>query len=442
MPMVTFDDSLVLAIGAVRSVLPDEPPEHLRFVRDILGVLHVIVPDTVGDETLATLQQRLLSELEAYAPGRLSARRVSDTLGGPALLDEAALVSWVKDFPAYLIDRRAVGQDWVLQPHMATDEARVPRLVFYSLKGGVGRSTALALWARHRALRGGTVLVVDLDLEAPGLGAQLLSPERLPAYGVTDWLAQDLVAPETAALIDRMCAESPLADAGLLVVPAFGTSTDRHPDQLMAKLARAYLEKDTQEGTQGFAQRLSQLLQALEGRYQPDLILIDSRAGLHETVAANLLHLGAEVLCFAVDTPATWQGYRYLFGHLKQLARSSRSHRSSGAPSGDLRWREHFKMVNARAGREIEPAFIGRSFELWTDTLYDAIGAADEETAFSFDLNDDAAPHFPLTITRDNQFERLDLMRDVDQFSAGAIETVFGSLFSALDEQVEVLREG
>jgi stress-induced morphogen len=44
-------------------------------------------------------------------------------------------------------------------------------VTFYSLRGGVGRSTALAYTARILASRGRTVLCVDMDLEAPGLAA-------------------------------------------------------------------------------------------------------------------------------------------------------------------------------------------------------------------------------------------------------------------------------
>ncbi|MGK7889577.1 MAG: hypothetical protein AB4042_09605 [Leptolyngbyaceae cyanobacterium] len=42
---------------------------------------------------------------------------------------------------------------------------------FYSLRGGVGRSTALAYTARILASRGRTILCVDMDFEAPGLAA-------------------------------------------------------------------------------------------------------------------------------------------------------------------------------------------------------------------------------------------------------------------------------
>ncbi|HLM42734.1 MAG TPA: AAA family ATPase, partial [Myxococcaceae bacterium] len=46
---------------------------------------------------------------------------------------------------------------------------------FYSYKGGVGRSMALANVATLLAHRGRRVLVVDFDLEAPGLHRYFLS---------------------------------------------------------------------------------------------------------------------------------------------------------------------------------------------------------------------------------------------------------------------------
>jgi Mrp family chromosome partitioning ATPase len=44
-----------------------------------------------------------------------------------------------------------------------------PRIVFFSIKGGVGRSTALAASAWALAESGKRVLVLDLDLESPGV---------------------------------------------------------------------------------------------------------------------------------------------------------------------------------------------------------------------------------------------------------------------------------
>ena len=53
---------------------------------------------------------------------------------------------------------------------------------FYSFKGGVGRSMALANAAVELAQRGRRVLTVDFDLEAPGLDTfdVLRPPEEVP----------------------------------------------------------------------------------------------------------------------------------------------------------------------------------------------------------------------------------------------------------------------
>ena len=46
-------------------------------------------------------------------------------------------------------------------------------VLFYSFKGGVGRSTALAATALHLASNGDRVVVLDADLDAPGVASML-----------------------------------------------------------------------------------------------------------------------------------------------------------------------------------------------------------------------------------------------------------------------------
>ncbi len=60
----------------------------------------------------------------------------------------------------------------ILFPSDLDEDLKPPIITtFYSLRGGVGRSTALAYTALILARKGFTVLCVDLDLEAPGLPA-------------------------------------------------------------------------------------------------------------------------------------------------------------------------------------------------------------------------------------------------------------------------------
>ena len=438
----TFDESLPNAVAAVREFLPETQPEAFRFVRDMTGQIHVVVPDITQDSILAALRDRLAEILGPYGPGGSTVVvRASDTLDGEALFRESFLIVIVENFKYYLIERRALGQDWVVQPDNQNDHP--PRFAFYSIKGGVGRSTALLLWGRHLAAQGKKVLLIDLDLEAPGLGAQLLSFEGLPKFGVLDWLVEDLSGGADDQLIATMTADSPISeDPGLVVVPALGAQAEQYPHNVIAKLARAYLEgEDNSPQQSGFASRLRHMIERLEGRVRPDVVLIDSRAGLHETVAANLLHLDAEVLLFAVDLPVNWRGYRYLFNHLKQLAQSA-------APGIGPVWRERFKMVHARAEGTTTAGlnFASSSYNLWTDTLYDEVApeVAPEVSLepFSFDQGDPGAPHWPYSILRSERLERFNPLEDLDILGEQPIREAFIGFFKELDEWLEALNYG
>lgn len=430
---VRFDTALPRLVQAVREAVPDVDFRDIRVVRDMQGRLFLVVPNNWDTGTISDLRQRLSAALGPYSPGEeAGAARSNDVLAGKELLAERALLVWVDDAPVHLIERRAVGQDWALPPEPSS--AHPPRFVFYSLKGGVGRSTALMLWGRHLAERGQSVLLVDLDLEAPGLGAHLLPSDGRPLFGTLDWLVEDLVGNADRTPAADLIADSPLSHApGLWVAPALGAEAARHPGNVLAKLARAYLESD--EGA-GFASRLNRLICALEGHLSPDVVLIDSRAGLHESVAANLLHLDAEVLLFAVDLPATWEGYRYLFGHLRQLAPDT-----VGGGGFDA-WRARLRMIQARAaGTEAEKRrFSSSAFGVWVDTLYDE-APPDQGDAFSFDEHDEAAPHWPLTILRSERFEAFHPLEQLADVGERAIGEVFGELFAGLDERLLALKE-
>jgi len=65
------------------------------------------------------------------------------------------------------------------------------RVTFYSYKGGVGRTLALLNVAALLAEHGRRVLIVDLDLEAPGFGLSSMTrpaEQRDAQPGVSDFL--------------------------------------------------------------------------------------------------------------------------------------------------------------------------------------------------------------------------------------------------------------
>jgi len=197
-------------------------------------------------------------------------------------------------------------------------EAHKNRVVFYSMKGGVGRSTALGVCAWALAEQGRRVMVLDLDLESPGLSASLLPDDRQPKFGITDWLVEDLVENGDQVFEDMVATSELSRNGDIFVVPAHGAD----PGEYVAKLGRVWMPKmDDQGHRHSWPQRLKRLLEKLEKQWRPDVVLIDSRAGIDDVASACVTALGANlILLFAIDGDQTWSAYRVLFHHWNRSA--------------------------------------------------------------------------------------------------------------------------
>lgn len=64
-----------------------------------------------------------------------------------------------------------------------------------------------------------------------------------------------------------------------------------------------------------WAERLARLVEELEGREKPDVVFLDSRAGLHDIAAVTVTRLEAAAFLFAINSPQTWRSYELLFKH-------------------------------------------------------------------------------------------------------------------------------
>jgi hypothetical protein len=237
--MVDFDDAPRAFAKLLIEVFGAEVACEGRILRDIYGRLSFVTPRP-RDSRFDRLQLTAARMLGAYGEPKeqLVVSLSDDELGFRELLAETSIGIPVAGQPELrMIDRRLAGDDWLMRP---TRLASSPsRLLFYSVKGGVGRSTALAVAAADIAAQGCNVLVLDLDLEAPGLGTLLLPPEDMPKYGVTDWFAAVAAGADADSLIPDMTGPSPFTSSQSVVdvVPAAG----REPGAYLSKLARAYM---------------------------------------------------------------------------------------------------------------------------------------------------------------------------------------------------------
>ncbi len=145
---------------------------------------------------------------------------------------------------------------------------------FYSFKGGVGRTMALVNAAVHLAERGRRVLLVDFDLEAPGLDTFPLLRSESSTPGLVDYVLRYLTddrAPRVGDFVDRSKAVE-----NLLVMPSGAWGTDYAASFGRIDWGMLYAERD---GYLLFEDMKEQWRQTIA----PDYVLIDSRTGYTDT---------------------------------------------------------------------------------------------------------------------------------------------------------------
>jgi CobQ/CobB/MinD/ParA nucleotide binding domain len=333
----------------------------------------------------------------------------------------------------HLVERRIVGQDWVrgIWPRI---EGVPPIVVFASHKGGVGRSTALAISAADLARRGYSILAIDVDLEAPGLGEMFIPESEQPIFGALDYFVENGRGTVDAKFLSQMRGPSTLTRGRgkISVVPAVGKRCREFPQNVLGKISRAYLENLSPDGSCQLTllEQMRDMIKDICARQKYDLILVDARAGLNETTAATVQGLGAEVLFFGVDTPQTWDGYRYFLAHLARFKPDDE----------EIDWRFRLKMVHAKALKDGKALakFRDSSFELFAEHLYDEIDErkAPEEMPFGFDLDDPTAPHYAWPIMMDEQFCEFDPVTHPEQLSPDRYQEAFGEFIVKLADRL------
>lgn len=338
------------------------------------------------------------------------------------------------DLDIWVLDRQIMGQDW-LNPMDESEQCHPHRIVFYGLKGGVGRSTALAMVAYGLAREGKRVLLFDFDLESPGLSGLLLPTDRVAEFGLVDWFVEDAVG-QGDSVLRNMVSSSPLADTttgAISVVSAMGQGESAY----LSKLVRVYADVPGREGLPGlqrFATRMQNIVRLLETQEKPDVVLIDCRAGLHDVAAISITSMADTALLFATDSAQNWLGYQQLFTHWQ--------HR----PSVCSQVRERLAIVQALAPKNNRESrsksFLNNAYLLFSGTLYDEIKPAKKGAAqllleskvdlYNPPMEDEAAPHFPIRVDWDEVFQELDPKVRPEQggVSDAEIEAKFGALIS------------
>ena len=177
--MTTFDQILPIAtevLAAHHDTLAQL--EWLIVNRDLNGRVRLIVPEQTREDEV---QRAGIEAIYQALAERLAPHAYAASMGVLYEATQEDAQQGASSYPlngfdrVWVVDRLTTEANWA---RIAPETTGVPRVVFFSIKGGVGRSTALAATAWHLAQAGKRVLVLDLDLESPGLSSALLPPER------------------------------------------------------------------------------------------------------------------------------------------------------------------------------------------------------------------------------------------------------------------------
>ena len=207
----------------------------------------------------------------------------------------------------YLLERTIAKKAWLnycgqVAPIWSYEDAaggRRPKIVtFYSFKGGMGRTTALAATALLLAQHGRHVLAIDTDIEAPGLAALFFDGNQIQR-GTVD-MTHYLKQVDDPKLTEGMT-------GSIYIIPA--GSVD---DYYVQKLGRIDYQDIVENGMRT---HLSHLIECAanfiqNNGYPLDYILLDARAGFHDMGGVVTAHLPHGSVLFGKNNVQSWNGLK------------------------------------------------------------------------------------------------------------------------------------
>ncbi|MDB6033064.1 MAG: tetratricopeptide repeat-containing protein [Verrucomicrobiales bacterium] len=159
-------------------------------------------------------------------------------------------------------------------------------ITFYSYKGGVGRSLSLANAAALLVKRGRRVVLIDFDLEAPGLDSFQEFKSVIGKQGVVEYVAEFETtkrAPDITEFV-HPCELDGVQRGKLWIMPAGKKDSFYNSCRANLDWVRLYESGLGQPFVENWKA-------AITRHYEPDYVLVDSRTGLTDVGGICTLHL-------------------------------------------------------------------------------------------------------------------------------------------------------
>jgi hypothetical protein len=409
-----LDEARNATLLVLRGMLEREAAlERALLIEDLVGRLKVVAWMTAGDASVA--RDRLNAEIrpaaEPFWSGDIWIAESTST--AERAVYETAWTEGTEVTPRLRVaDRHRNRGAWfqpTTEPIWSAPEAGSPIVVFYSFKGGVGRSTALAAFAIQRARAGERVAVVDCDLSAPGVGS-LLGADRAGAtarWGVVDYLLERPLGDVDLSDYYHACRRPEVTgDGEVVVIPA-----GRVDGEYLRKLARVDFELPA---IPGMEHPLRVLFREVWETLRPNWLLIDARTGLSEPGGLLLSGLAHLHVLFGTSSDQSWRGLRLV------LERLGAGRVLRNQPQLECLLVQAMVPSTASEGAAARSDFAERARVEFTDAYYapDPQDPDRDDLWYVRDLEVEDAPHVPMALDYAPKLAHFEAIDDVADFLA------------------------
>ncbi|PXW13631.1 AAA domain-containing protein [Chryseobacterium sp. CBTAP 102] len=283
----------------------------------------------------------------------------------------------------YFSDRHIENTNWFIKDSFKLNS---PVISFYSFKGGVGRTTSTVLTALLLARQGKKVMIVDFDLEAPGLSSIFANQNNesyslLSVKGFVDFMIDYEFNNrnfEKINLDDYYFRKNEQALVGtqggeIFIVPAIATDNES-ANSYISKLSKTNIRFGDSN------QYIPDLfLKKMEEKLSPDYILIDTRTGINDVGGLVFNRYAQSIFLLFYGNQQNMFGLESLLPELVKLKKK------------DIK----FYLINSpvpldeNVAKEERGYYIEKSYEIFTNYYYD------DNIPSQFD---ETAEHYPIDI--------------------------------------------
>lgn len=390
--MIHHDSVVEQAVRVLSDIIRDQEAE-VYLVQNIYGRL-VIYLDTKNRSLVDTATKRLSDELGSWFQS-CNSYDVNLLIKNEIELQKNTALQ-IQDH-IWLFEKFITNIYWPGQHRKKMNSDKKPKLVsFYSYRGGVGRTTAMIMSAISLARRGKRVLLIDFDLESPGV-AGFFPQEYLPKYGLLDFLVDHNVPQEKEdqfPISEYIYSVSDLCQVTsgggeIFVMPVYGSVLKEHPELYLKSLMRCDFDLPMYFGDQT---TIDSLLLKISEEHAPDIIFIDAHSGISQTGGIILSRYSDLATLFFCGDQQNNDGMKIVLPHLKK----------SVIP---------FVLVNEKVSSDSK---IGKSRkDSFAKEAYEILCTCDSEYRDGrVSLNDTSAEHFPLSISYNSSAE---VLQNTDQ---------------------------